>query len=188
MTASDGAYEVRDFQITGGPGWFSTERYDISARTTTKSGDAGLRKMLQALLKDRFQLSLREEPKQLPVYALVVARRKAALKPAADTEAATMRPGDGALEFRNTSMEDLADRLASRPLRVDRPVLDKTGLKGGYDFSLRFADSADGLKSSLEETDRGTGQSIFSVIQGQLGLKLEPQKASLAGARDPARD
>ena len=76
-------------------------------------------------------------------------------------------------------MAQLAERLASRPLSVDRPVVDKTGLKGGFDFSLKFADSAAHLKTTLEDVDRGTGPSIFSVIQEQLGLKLEAQKAEL---------
>ncbi len=76
-------------------------------------------------------------------------------------------------------MTDFSDRLAKRLLIVDRPVVDKTGLTGGHDFSLKFANTANELKSSLEEVDRGTGQSIFSVLQEQLGLKLEPQKAAL---------
>jgi len=57
--------------------------------------------------------------------------------------------------------------------------VDKTGLSGGFDFSLKFADNAAGLKSTLEDVDRGSGPSIFSVIQEQLGLKLEAQKAEL---------
>jgi uncharacterized protein (TIGR03435 family) len=173
------AYGVRDFQISGGPGWLSTERYDVSARAAAGAGDAELRKMLRALLVERFQLGVREESKRLPVYALVVSDRKPGLKPASGSDAATMLPGDGALVFRNTSMDQLAGRLASRPLSVDRPVLDKTALSGEYDFSLRFADNAAGLKSALEDVDRGNGQSIFSALRQQLGLKLEPRKASL---------
>lgn len=137
--------------------------------------------MLQSLLMQRFQLRVFDESRQLPVYAMVVTRASAGLKAAADNGPETMLPGDGALEFRNTSMAGLADRLARRPLAVDRPVIDQTGLTGTYDFALRFADNAAGLKSALEEVDRGTGQgeSIFSVLQAQLGLKLEPRKASL---------
>ena len=173
------AYGVRDFQLSGGPGWIGAERYDISAKAAGRADDAELRKMLRALLTDRFQLVVREERKQLPVYALIVLRAKAGLKPAVDSAPASMRPDDGALEFRNTSMAELAERLASRPLSVDRPVVDKTGLTGGFDFSLKFADSAEHLKSTLEDVDRGTGPSLFSVIQDQLGLKLDAQKAEL---------
>ncbi len=173
------AYGVRDFQLSGGPDWITAERYDISAKAANKADDAELRKMLRSLLAERFQLVVREERKQLPVYALIVLKTKPALKPASDGGPASMRPGDGALEFRNTSMAELAERLASRPLSVDRPVVDKTGLTGGFDFSLKFADNAEHLKGALEDVDRGTGPSIFSVIQEQLGLKLEAQKAEL---------
>ena len=173
------AYGVRDFQVSGGPGWVDAERYDISAKAANKADDAELRKMLRRLLAERFQLVVREERKQLPIYALIVLKTKPALKPSSGGEPASMRPGNGSLEFSNTSMAELAERLANRPLRVDRPVVDKTGLAGGFDFSLKFADSADGLKSTLEDVDRGTGPSIFGVIQGQLGLKLEARKAEL---------
>ena len=173
------AYGVRDFQLSGGPGWIGAERYDISAKATNEAGETEQRKMLRSLLAERFQLVVREEQKQLPVYALIVVKQKPTLKPASDSGPASMRPGDGALEFHNTSMAELTERLASRPLSVDRPVVDKTGLSGGFDFSLKFADNAAGLKSTLEDVDRGSGPSIFSVIQEQLGLKLEAQKAEL---------
>jgi uncharacterized protein (TIGR03435 family) len=173
------AYGVRDFQLSAGPDWIAAERYDISAKAANKADDAELRKMLRALLADRFQLVVREERKQLPVYALIVSKARAGLKPSSDSGPASMRPGDGALEFRNTSMAELAERLASRPLSVDRPVVDKTGLTGGFDFSLKFADNAEHLKGALEDVDRGTGPSLFSVIQEQLGLKLDAQKAEL---------
>jgi uncharacterized protein (TIGR03435 family) len=173
------AYGIRDFQLSGGPDWIGAERYDISAKAANKADDAELRRMLRALLAERFQLAVREERRQLPVYALIVLRAKAGLKPASDGGPASMRPGDGALEFRNTSMAELAERLASRPLSVDRPVVDKTGLNGGFDFSLKFADNAEHLKGALEDVDRGAGPSLFSVIQDQLGLKLEAQKAEL---------
>ena len=174
------AYGVRDFQLSGGPAWIAAERYDISAKTVNKTDETEQRKMLRTLLAARFHLVVREEKKQLPVYALVVVRSKAGLKPASDSGPASMRPGDGALEFRNTSMAEFAERLASRPLAVDRPVLDKTGLGGGFDFSLKFADSMDHLKAALEDVDRGNGPSLFDVIQQQLGLKLEAQKAELS--------
>jgi uncharacterized protein (TIGR03435 family) len=173
------AWDMREFQISDGPGWLSFERYDIAAKAAGPAGDAELKAMLRSLLADRFELRVQETTKQLPVYALVVARTTAGLKSAVGGEPAGMRPGDGVLEFRNTSMPELAERLAKRPLSVDRPVVDKTNLTGGYDFSLKFAGSAAGLKSALEDIDRGTGQSLFTVLQEQLGLKLEPQRAAL---------
>jgi uncharacterized protein (TIGR03435 family) len=173
------AYGVRDFQISGSPGWFSTERYDISARAAGPSDDVELRKMLQALLADRFQLRVRQESKQLPVYELTVSRQSPGMKPAVGNETGSMRPEDGALVFRNTSMAEFAERLGIRPMSLDRPVLDKTGLNGGYDFSLKFATNTVELKAALEDVDRGGGQSTINDVLKQLGLKLEPQRAAL---------
>ena len=173
------AWTVRDFQVTGEPDWFSTKRYDIWAKALGPAADAELRKMLQSLLAERFQLRVRLEPKQLPVYALVVARTTLRLKTSAGTDPASMRPAEGVLEFRNTSMPEFAERLASRPLNLDRPVVDETGLNGGYDFSMKFANNTVELKQALEDIERGTGPSILSVVQEQLGLKLEPRKAPL---------
>ncbi len=173
------AWGMRDFQISGGPDWLSTERYDISAKAGKPSDDAELKLMLQALLSDRFRLGIRTEQKQLPVYALIVAVNSPRLKHAAGTEPAGMTPSDGALEFRNTSMAEFAEMLAKRPLAVDRPVVDETGLAGGFDFSLKFANNGADLKGALEDIDRGTGQSIFTVVREQLGLKLESRKAAL---------
>ena len=73
-------------------------------------------------------------------------------------------------------MSDFADRLSTRPFSMDRPIVDRTGLAGFYDFDLKLADNAAELKTSLERND---GPSIFDVVQQQLGLKLEPQKGLL---------
>jgi uncharacterized protein (TIGR03435 family) len=175
------AYGVRDFQISGGPGWISSERYDISAKSSMPAGEAELREMLQTLLAQRFQLNVRRDSKELPVYAMVVAQPKAGLKAAAAGEEPTMLPQGGSLEFRNVSMADLAERLGHRPLAVDRPVVDETGLRGGYDFTLHLAENADSMKRGLEEADRGgdSGVSIMGAMQQQLGLKLQARKAPL---------
>jgi uncharacterized protein (TIGR03435 family) len=132
--------------------------------------------MLQALLADRFQLSSHKMMKDLPVYALVKTKNGAKLRAAAGDGASSMRPSERGLTFLNFSMDEFANRLPSRPLSVDRPVLDKTGLEGSYDFNLNLADNAADVKSTLEGMERGRGPSIFTVIQEQLGLRLEPQK------------
>ncbi len=189
------AYGVRDFQISDGPGWISSERYDISAKSSAPAGEAELRKMLQTLLSQRFQLSVRQDSKDLPVYAMVVAQPKAGLKAAADGEEPAMIPEGGTLEFRDVSMADLAERLGHRPLAVDRPVVNETGLRGGYDFTLHLGEGADSLKRGLEEADRGgdSGLSIADALQ-QVGLKLQGRKAPLAlltiesAARNPGEN
>lgn len=173
------AYDVRDFQISGGPGWLSSTRYDINAKAGAPVGDPGLRKMLRALLADRFHLQLHQEMRQLPVYALIPAKNGTKLKPAAGHEAGDMKVGAGTLDFHNVTMPEFAERLSVRPLAVDRPVLDQTGMSGGYDFSLRFADNIGSLKGALEDIDRNGGISLFAVIQDQMGVKLDPRKMPL---------
>jgi uncharacterized protein (TIGR03435 family) len=175
------AYGVRDFQISGAPGWFGTERYDINAKAPGPVSEDELKAMLQALLAERFRLAVRFEKKELPVYALAVARNGPKLHRAAGDTPATMLLTGGGLVFQSVSMADFADRLANRPLRVDRPVVDKTGLNGSWDFTLKFADNAAELKSSLEGMEKGDpgGPSLFTVIQEQLGLRLEPAKSSI---------
>ena len=170
------AYDVRDFQITG-PGWLATEKYDIAAKTAPATSNGQLRLMMQTLLGDRFKLALRRETKDLPVYALVVGKNGPKFhESAAGDVKSSMRPSGGGLEFRHYSMTEFADQLAARPLKVDRPVFDKTELTGAFDFTLRLADNMAELKRTLEGMEQGEGQAISTVIQEQLGLKLQPQK------------
>jgi uncharacterized protein (TIGR03435 family) len=78
------AYDVHDNQISGGPAWFDTDRWDIVATAGREISEAERRRMLQTLLNDRFQMTIRHEMKELPVYALVVAKNGPKLKANAD--------------------------------------------------------------------------------------------------------
>jgi uncharacterized protein (TIGR03435 family) len=162
------AYGVRYDQITGGPAWSKSDHYDLSAKA---EGEAPLtaaesRQMLQGLLAERFQLVVRRETREVPVYALVVAKGGSKLHEVKPDSV----PGDGVwLRGRKTSSKGwepwmIAGTLASLP-DVGRPVLDKTGLKGLFEFRLDFSAGAN--------DDR---PNIFSAIQDQLGLKLEASK------------
>jgi uncharacterized protein (TIGR03435 family) len=83
-----------------------------------------------------------------------------------------MRGENGSFVFRSTSMPQFAEDFSSLS-QVDRPVLDRTGIPGVFDFNLKFGESNDEMKRALIA---GDGASIFTIIQGQLGLKLEAQK------------
>lgn len=166
------AYGLRDFQISG-PVWLTSERYDIVAKASGAAAEPELRIMLRALLADRFKLKTRTETKEKPVYTLVVAKNGPKLHPAKDGDP-SFGPAGGELVFRNFSMADLADRLASRPFKLDLPVLDRTGLDGRFDFAVKLATNPDELKHSLEGMEQGP--SIFVFFQDQLGLKLESRK------------
>jgi len=203
------AYNVKDFQVTGGPRWIDSEKYDIEAKEPESEVDeieklpldqrAQLkRSMLQSLLADRFKLKLNHETKQLPVYALVVAKNGPKLHEAipGDTypngikgpdgkgQAGMMSMGPGELTGQGLPMASLA-HLLSQPL--GRDVVDQTGLKGSYDFTLKWAPDQtpaamamgpDAGKTGADTapSPESSGPSIFSAIQEQLGLKLESTK------------
>jgi uncharacterized protein (TIGR03435 family) len=160
------AYGVKEYQVTGGPGWAAgiDSMFDVEARAAHEPSMAEARAMLQSLLADRFHLKLRRESKQLPVYNLVVAKNGPKVKSVAPDAplAAGMRRG---------SMDQIA---ALWSLYLDRPVIDKTGLTGGFDYSTGLmqldnnaADSADVIARAL------------ATLQEQLGLRAEPARATL---------
>jgi uncharacterized protein (TIGR03435 family) len=160
------AYDIRtEFSV---PDWAgpSGERYDIEAKTERQVSQAQCRLMAQKLLEERFRLKFHREAKEMAVYALVVAKNGSKLHEVQpDTP-----PGDGVwLRGRKTPSKGwepwmIAASLASIP-DVGRPVVDKTGLKGIFEFRLDYSVSPN--------EDR---PNIFSALQDQLGLKLEPSK------------
>ncbi|HEY1758662.1 MAG TPA: TIGR03435 family protein [Bryobacteraceae bacterium] len=162
------AYNVKEYQVSGGPGWASglDSMFDVAARADASAAPSmdRVRWMLQTLLGERFHLKLGHETKELPVYNLVVAKRGLKLKTAAGDEPAT--PG-----MRRGSMEQLAALLS---LLLDRPVLDKTGLAGIYEYSDRLALLDMGAKDSADVV-----ATTLTAIQEQLGLKVEAAKAAL---------
>jgi uncharacterized protein (TIGR03435 family) len=195
------AYEVRDFQISGGPGWLDTERYDITAKGQTGVSEDDVRKMtkeqrrrleeqllteVRSLLGDRFQLRVHQDTKDLPVFALAVAKGGAKLKPAADGGDAggglTLRRGETGKWEMTGNRVPLASLVKILAKQVGRTVVDQTGLTGDYDFKMTF--SPDIGQQSPDPGDEGgsrpavdaDGPSIFSALQVQLGLKLDAQK------------
>ena len=162
------AYGVEDYQVTGGPGWLSTDRYDIEAKA--ENGAAGKPEMavvLQSLLADRFQLKFRRERREISVYDLVVDKSGTRVRPLKEGEASACR-NDNSFSCGITNPTQLAKSL--RPF-AGRPVLDRTGLDGKFDLLLNF-------DSSPNQADADK-PSLFQALQQQLGLRLEPRKASL---------
>jgi uncharacterized protein (TIGR03435 family) len=153
------------------------EYYDIAARAPGERAPSGdeLRKMIQALLRERFHAVVHREPKEMQVYALVAAKDGPKLKASQTGEACsrhTALAGDGQnynVTFSACGMEALAESLGN--LGLDRPVIDKTGLTGRYDFHLLAT-------PEFRREGDTTAVSIFTAIR-ELGLRLEPQKAPL---------
>ncbi|HEY1755362.1 MAG TPA: TIGR03435 family protein [Bryobacteraceae bacterium] len=175
------AYGVKEYQILGvvarEPPW--SDFFDIAATTT---GDAAapedqVRQMVQALLADRFQLKLHRETRELPVYNLIVGKNGLKTKPsAADTTPGIKTKvevgGVVRMEFSNQPLSALL-RILNGQSSMDRPALDKTGLKGGYDFTLEFSPTVRGGDSGGADP---VGSSMFTAVQEQLGLKLDPAR------------
>jgi uncharacterized protein (TIGR03435 family) len=165
------AYGVQLFQVTG-PDWMEKVHFDIVARypPNTKSEDRPL--MLRTLLEDRFKLSVHKETKELPGYALMVAKGGSKLRPVEPGGSSTNSKGGRVqiLTATKSSMAFLADYL-SRSL--GETVVDRTGLEGVYDFELRW--STDDEQSS-GDNDPDAPPSVFTALQETLGLRLQRQK------------
>ena len=168
------AYHVNDSQIVGAPGWIDSEHFDVQAGTRNPDGDEqGARRMLQALLADRFKLALHHEDRKLPIYELVVDRRGHKLHESSDqTDGAQMRhtfrmDGSGNVNAVAENLDQFAEFLAHQLRRV---VVNQTGLTGDYDFSLQWKPDR-----PLDRRDAESGPPIFDALQEQLGLKLEPK-------------
>jgi bla regulator protein blaR1 len=173
------AYDVKDYQVSGGPKWLDDDRYTIVAKLEDagqpaprgKENDARLRLAMQSLLADRFRMAMHTESREMSAYALVVARNgfKLQKSEAAGGSSSSWgsHSGHGTATFKGASMERLAYHLASM---LDRPVVDRTGVQGVFDFSLQW---------SADDAVDPSGPSIFTAIQEQLGLKLEGQKVPM---------
>ncbi len=160
------AFGINDYQISGKDlGWLDSESYDVEAKS---EGDVGLsyeqlRLPLQQLLAQRFKMVVHHEQKDIRGYALTVAKNGPKLQSSKEPMTTGYILRDG-LRSPSISMRTFAAMLAS-PIR--QPVVDKTGVTGNYDIKLSFA--PDGSTDSPLP-------SIFTALQEQLGLKLEPQK------------
>ena len=195
------AYDLRsDEQLIAAPGWIASERFDIEAIpaatvTGTEQRQVLRRLMLQRLLRDRFNMVVRAEPVDVPVYALVRTRPDAPLPPALRESAVTctivrwdpfkgeppsdgsgcgagLTRGGGRIVGTGGQVNSLIAVLARL---VDRRIVDRTGLTGRYDFELTW--SPDPLALGGRAT---ANAAIFSAIQ-DLGLKLQPVLAPADG-------
>jgi len=180
------AFGVKDYQVSG-PDWLNSDRYIITAKTPSNTTRAQVHLMLQSLLADRFKLQFHNEKKELPVYALLVAKNGPKLKPSTTSEDdSSMRMGRGTMQAQGMSLSQLSNALSRL---IARPVLDMTEQTGRYDFGLEFApDPGMGnamVKMAAEAARTGDAPdvmsrpSIFTALQEQLGLKLDARKAPI---------
>jgi uncharacterized protein (TIGR03435 family) len=164
------AYGAKDFQLSG-PEWLNSEIYDIAATMPPATSTDQVLLMLQSLLAERFQLKLHRETKEVPMYALVVGKTGLKIKEGEFGHSSTSA-SPGQLTAQKTPMAKLADFLSGQ---LGSPVMDMTGMKGFFDFTLEWAPEARPGDAGAT-TDSVPGASIFTAVQEQLGLKLDARK------------
>jgi len=185
-------YGVQADQILGGPSWLNSENFDVEAKLDQSSVDALAKlapdqtnlerqRMLQKLMSDRFKLVFHHETKELPVYALVIAKSGSKIQPAkpGDTypsgltcfgghpcgAGVLLQPGPCKLVGQGVPIADLVRDLSQE---LGRGVVDQTGLNGLYDFTL-----------DCHTAFMDRGDSLLEVLPEQLGLELKPQTAPI---------
>jgi uncharacterized protein (TIGR03435 family) len=181
------AYNLPDYQLAGGPDWVRTDRFDIEARAGRDVVLGELQRMVQAVLEDRFQLVIRQERRQVRIYTLLLARNDrrlgANLRPSASNCAAPVGRGE-TMEERRTPNGGVATRRTCASMAalvsglsnaLQGPVDDQTALTGSWDYELSFTGerrrNADEASVARDPNDAPT---LFTAVQEQLGLKLEP--------------
>lgn len=153
-----------------GPDWLSMQRFDIEAVIPAALNNNQIPEMLAGLLRERFGLQTHDESKEMPVYALVAAKGGPKLKKSEESSGISGK-STKTIEHvsARTTLTNLADYLSER---LDRPVVDQTGLDGPYQIELDWIPdntAAPGADSA--------GPSIFTAVQEQLGLRLAGTKA-----------
>jgi uncharacterized protein (TIGR03435 family) len=196
------AYRVQPFELVGGPDWIESARFDITAKATFEpkpapvgSPPGEMEQMVQTLLAERFNLQVHRETREMPIYALVLARRDGQMGPGLRREADVcaafrnakaggekppeipprtdgrpacgMMGGGGRFFAGGVTLAMLASALSPQAARV---VVDRTGLTGYFEADIEF--SPDALTNAASERP-----SFFTAIEEQLGLRLEPARA-----------
>jgi uncharacterized protein (TIGR03435 family) len=207
------SYGLQPQQLAGGPSWLDTDRFDIVAQadgnlspTPPGAPPGPAQQMMQRLLSDRFGLAVHTEAREMPVYALTIARSDGRLGPRirpADRDCLALmtaapggvpvaapqlsdgrpacgarRDASGRVMAGGTDMKMFASQMLTG--QVDRLVVDRTGLTGAYDFDLEYALDVQG-RGAASAPDAATAvsdrPSLFTALEEQLGLKLQPTRA-----------
>ena len=182
------AYNLRSYQITGGPGWTNTATWEMAAKVdqppadwptlTVEARNNISHKRMQPVLAQRFGFKCHIETQELPVYNLVIARggAKLASTPANATEKNSFSShgenGRNRMQGTGVTVDSLAGNLSQS---LGHTVIDKTGLTGIYNFALTWtSDEGDGSTDAAANTSPGA--SLFTAMDEQLGLRLQSAK------------
>jgi uncharacterized protein (TIGR03435 family) len=170
------AYDIQEYQVSG-PGWLTEVSFDIVAKAGTAASDAELRRMMQALLAERFKLAVHRETKEMQGLILTIGKNGHKLEPNPVEGSPSFKTGKLNLTGNGATLSQMTEFL-SRQMR--QPVVDQTGLTGRFNYFL------DVSQHITEEVQRSAGPNggpppdaaslIAQAIQAQLGLKVEPRK------------
>jgi len=171
-------YGLQKNQIAGAPQWVKTENFDVDGLADVE-GQPQVKQfqtMVRKLLVERFGLKMHNEQREMPVYVLTVAKDGPKLTPSKSDPNTLPRQevrgdaaGERSLEFMNISMQDFCVMML---YYLDRPLVNQTDLKGTYDFTLKYT-----YDEERAPTDGSAPPGLFTAMQEQLGLKLEPVRA-----------
>ena len=174
--------------LKGGPPWLDSDRFDVLAKAPAGTPNDTLRLMMQKLLEDRFHVVVHKEQKVMKVYAMILAKGGHKLTPGqlSTDPICGRRIGDDNVYHRDCkdmSMQQLAEQLPTFAPRFfeGRPVVDATGLTGGWNFTVDWTPLSGGLAGigapAGQEFDTGT--TIFKTMEKNLGLKLEQRDIAM---------
>lgn len=183
------AIPAQSFQIVGGPAWIHDARFDIAGSNGESDADvknqaeriARIRSRLRHLLEDRFQLQLREEQRELPVYALEIEKSGIRMKPAEPVGNVSTNGGaaGSTLQGKGLTMPRLCEILSGI---VERPVNDETGLPGAFDLELKYSQndaSTDNASPNNAAAEASLAlPSLFTALKEQTGLRLTSRKGT----------
>ena len=172
------AYDLRDQQLVDASGWMDSDRYDVVAKPSQNDNPTekkrsfeedfrGIRLRVRALLADRFKLAVHAETKEMPIYALVVAKNGPHLVPS-KSEGFRINNRNGLVICNKVTMKQFAENTLT--YRTGRTVVDKTGISGEFDFELKFVEDKAAAAGDTSAPD------FLTVMREQLGLVLESQK------------
>jgi uncharacterized protein (TIGR03435 family) len=178
------AYVMPETRILGAPAWAANTMFNIDAAAdpsldehlhglNSDTGRTVKEKMVRALLADRFKLATHSETRELPIYTLVVAKGGAKLGDS-KSDGTNVNHGRDHIEVEGSnSLVLLAEELSKE---VGRPVIDRTGIAGRYDLTLKWTPDDRVRLTDSDSADSNSGPSLFTALQEQLGLKLESAK------------
>jgi len=159
------AYDLKLSQLSGPPAMLD-ERYDIQAKAASASTPPQLRLMMRALLADRFQLAMHSAQKEMAVYELVLGKNWKKPAESQPNLSSRLSIANGSFVFQHASMPWFAEKLSDFA-GMDRPVVDRTGVTGDFDFTLKTAATVV-LQRDID--------ALFSIVQEQLGLRIVPRR------------